>query len=89
MYIDGGISNPVPDNIVKKMGADIIFAIDLNGIPRGKDIKKVQPRAISDILLTSVNILSHHLAVHNKGCGYRPAAIPGAIYQHVGLFFHR
>jgi len=63
MFIDGGISNPVPDDIVKKMGADIILAVDLNGIPRGKDIKKVQPRAISNILLTSVNILSHHLAV--------------------------
>jgi NTE family protein len=63
VFIDGGISNPVPDDIVKKMGADIVLAVDLNGIPRGKDIQKIKPKAISDILQTAVNILSHHLAV--------------------------
>jgi NTE family protein len=63
MFIDGGISNPVPDDVVKKMGADIVLAVDLNGIPRGKDIKKVQPQGLGDILQTAVNILSHHLAV--------------------------
>ena len=63
IFIDGGISNPVPDDIVKEMGADIFLAVDLNGIPRGKDIKKVKPKSISDILLKAVNILSHHLAV--------------------------
>ena len=63
IFIDGGISNPVPDDIVKKMGADIVLAVDLNGIPRGKDISKTKHQAVSDILQTAINILSHHLAV--------------------------
>jgi NTE family protein len=62
VFIDGGMSNPVPDDIVKKMGADVILAVDLNGIPEGKDIKKVNPQGITDILQAAVNILSHHLA---------------------------
>ena len=62
-FMDGGVSNPVPDDIVRAMGADIVLAVDLNGVPWGKGIKKVPPRAIGDILEMAVNILSHHLAV--------------------------
>jgi NTE family protein len=28
--IDGGVTNPLPVNVVRKMGADIIIAVDLN-----------------------------------------------------------
>jgi NTE family protein len=62
ILIDGGISNPVPDDIVRRMGADVVLAVDLNGIPRGKDIKKQKPTAIADILETAINVLYHHLA---------------------------
>ena len=62
ILIDGGISNPVPDDIVRKMGADVILAVDLNGIPRGKDIRKEKPQAITAILETAINVLYHHLA---------------------------
>ena len=63
IFIDGGISNPVPDDVVKKMGADVILAVDLNGVPRGKDIRKTKHETMTDILQTSINILSHHLGV--------------------------
>lgn len=53
----------MPDDVVRKMGADIVLAVDLNGIPRGKDIKKAQPQAIGDTLESAINILCHHLAV--------------------------
>jgi NTE family protein len=75
VFIDGGISNPVPDDIVRKMGADIVLAVDLNGIPLGKDIKKARPQAITDILETAINILYHHLAVattHDADIVLRP-----------------
>lgn len=62
ILIDGGISDPVPDDVVRKMGADVILAVDLNGIPRGKDIKRKRPQTITDILETAINVLYHHLA---------------------------
>lgn len=31
--IDGGVSNPVPSDIVKQMGADIVIAVNLDRIP--------------------------------------------------------
>jgi len=63
ILIDGGVSNPVPDDIVRQMGADIVLAIDLNGVPQGEDMKNVKIKTISETLKTAINILCYHLAI--------------------------
>jgi NTE family protein len=59
---DGGLSNPVPDDVVAGMGADKVIAVnldagyfDLEGIEK-RDMK------IKDISLRSLNVLRYHLA---------------------------
>lgn len=38
--VDGGLINPVPANVVKAMGADIVIAVDLSRIPAVKNTDK-------------------------------------------------
>ncbi len=33
VLIDGGVSNPVPSDVVKRMGADVVIAVNLDRIP--------------------------------------------------------
>lgn len=42
-FVDGGVMNPVPVNIVKAMGADVVIAVNLNHDPRPLDHASVQP----------------------------------------------
>jgi len=37
VLVDGGIVNPVPVNVVRKMGADIVIAVDLNSCTKKDD----------------------------------------------------
>lgn len=56
--VDGCLSLPVPVSIVKKMGADIIIAVNID--THYSNHKK--NLGIHDLLDNSVNILHHHLA---------------------------
>lgn len=57
---DGGLSNPVPVDVTKSMGADITIAVNLdaiyteNGIPSAPSLAKVPAH--------SINVLRHNLA---------------------------
>nr|MBA3551160.1 patatin-like phospholipase family protein [Patescibacteria group bacterium] len=57
---DGGLSMPVPVQIVKDMGADIIIAVNLcqEYFVEGY----IESLGMSNMFLNSLNILSHHLA---------------------------
>lgn len=37
VLVDGGVTNPVPSDVVKKMGADIVIAVNLYRIPEDPD----------------------------------------------------
>jgi NTE family protein len=63
ILIDGGVSNPVPDDIVRQMGADVVLAVNLNGVPRGEDIKNIRIQTISETLETAIRVLCYHLAI--------------------------
>ena len=39
--VDGGLVNPVPVNVARQMGADIVIAVDLNKEIAGRTIRKV------------------------------------------------
>ena len=62
LLTDGGISNPVPDDIVRSMGAEVVLAVDLNGIPQ-EGVRKAPNKDIADIVESAIDILYYHLAV--------------------------
>lgn len=63
ILIDGGASNPVPDNLVKEMGADIVIAVNLDHFSAEKSSR-------IDLNFTTVAertmlVVRHHLAQKN------------------------
>ncbi len=58
LLIDGGICNPVPDNIVKKMGADIVISVSLDNYNYEKIFKGTK--------LTYANIASRAFSIIYK-----------------------
>jgi NTE family protein len=56
-YVDGGVVTPVPVRVARRMGADIIIAVDISAKPT--PLKK---SAALDIVLQSVTILGETLA---------------------------
>ena len=61
ILVDAGLSNPVPDDLVKEMGADIIIAVNLDNFQQAS--KKKYTR-FSDVGLRTAEIMRHYLAVH-------------------------
>lgn len=57
---DGGLSMPVPVQIVKDMGADIVIAVNLSQEYFVEGY--IETLGMSHMFLNSLNILSHHLA---------------------------
>jgi NTE family protein len=56
LLVDGGLLNDVPADVVRKMGADIVIAVDLNAQKLDVD----EPDNIFDVLLHSWNILVNY-----------------------------
>ena len=61
LLVDGGISNPVPDNIVKSMGADIVISVNLDNFLKNK-IDNWQEHGFTDKMARSLDIMRHYLA---------------------------
>ncbi len=61
---DGGLSIPIPVDVVKKMGADIVIAVNLDGsyFDKVNDSKKTKYYNMTN---NSLNILKYHLANYN------------------------
>ncbi len=67
VIVDGGVLNNVPSNVVRDMGADVIFAIDLNGeLPdievEGKLLETLY--AVFNIMVRNNSQLGYHDADH-------------------------
>lgn len=58
---DGGLSNPVPVDVVAKMGADIVIGVNLDTLYVKDGPVSIPP--LTRIPSRSVNILRHHLAL--------------------------
>ncbi len=56
---DGGLSNPVPVSVVRKMGADIVIAVNVEPSYFYKPVESLPP--LTGIPAYSVNILRHNL----------------------------
>ena len=60
--VDGGICSPVPVNIVKQMGADIVIAINLDNYQKNSWFKKENINSITKVASRSLDIMRHYLA---------------------------
>ncbi len=63
LYVDGGMSMPIPTKIVREMGADFVIAVNLNDDYAG--ITNVKEIGLTNLINKSVDILTHHLAKQN------------------------
>ncbi len=61
LLADGGLSNPLPVNIVKKMGADIIIAVNLDSNKFEDDFDK-KSLSIPMVSLRALNIVRYNLS---------------------------
>jgi len=59
---DGGLSNPVPIEIVRKMGAEIVIAVNLDTIYTDNTINTPP---ITQVPMHAINILRHNLALYS------------------------
>ncbi|MBU1164244.1 patatin-like phospholipase family protein [Patescibacteria group bacterium] len=64
LLIDGGSSNPVPDDVVKKMGADIVISVNLDNYHKNSSFN------INNLTLTKTanrtfEIMRHYLAQYS------------------------
>jgi NTE family protein len=65
LLADGGLSNPIPVDVARQMGADIVIAVNLDTVYVEKELQEMQMPALSKIPLHSINILRHNLALHS------------------------
>jgi len=57
MYVDGGVVSPVAVEAAKKLGADIVIAVDISS-----DVDSSQPQGTIETILQSINIMYSKLA---------------------------
>lgn len=62
ILVDGGVGSPVPVEIVKNMGADIVIAVNLDKHYYDEDWKS----GLSDIANDSINIMRHYLSQYQS-----------------------
>lgn len=63
LLVDGGVSSPVPVEVAKKMGAEIIIAVNLDGVYfSGKNHKEGFSGSTIDVLKDSYFALRYNLA---------------------------
>ncbi len=68
LLADGGLSNPLPDNIVRKMGADIVISVNLDNKFFDNKLNK-DNLSISKTGARALNIIRYHFAQHSSKSG--------------------
>lgn len=81
LLADGGLSNPVPVDVVRAMGADIVIAVNLDNVYVERVLESLP--SLSKIPLHSISILRHNLALHSASKADIVIA-PKDVY-HIGL----
>ena len=62
ILVDGGICYPLPTSIIKKMGADIVIAVNLDNINKNPWFQKSDTKSIAKVSARSLDIMRHYLA---------------------------
>jgi NTE family protein len=61
-YVDGGLVSPVPAQVARELGADIVIAVDISSKPKGAKVS-----GIIDVLLQTFTIMGATLAQRELG----------------------
>ncbi|MDD5296997.1 MAG: patatin-like phospholipase family protein [Rhodocyclaceae bacterium] len=56
-YVDGGLVSPVPVNAARKLGADLVIAVDISDRPSGR-----RGQGTLDVLLDTISIMGNAIA---------------------------
>jgi len=62
LLVDGGISNPVPDDEIRKMGAEVVISVNLDNYIKNEIFEEKKSKNLSDVALRSLNILRYRLS---------------------------
>jgi NTE family protein len=65
LLADGGLSNPLPDDVVRSMGADIVIAVNLEKVHLANGFQEGD-LSLLKVSLRSINVMRHHLAQYSK-----------------------
>lgn len=65
MLVDGGLSNPVPANVVKEMGADYVIAVDVSSRQLIPDSSVKEIKDFYSILDRTISVIEYQLAKKN------------------------
>ena len=52
IYVDGGVVSPVAVEAAKRLGADVVIAVDISST-----VDRIQPEGTIDTILQSINIM--------------------------------
>jgi NTE family protein len=58
MYVDGGVVSPVPVDAARRLGADIVIAVDISS-----DLDTNKPSGTIETILQSINIMSSMISI--------------------------
>ena len=64
LLVDGGIINPVPSDVVREMGADIVLAVNLDH-RKNNPSDKTNYRLMTSVTRRTINIMRHYLAEYS------------------------
>lgn len=101
ILVDGGLVNPVPVNVVKKMGAEIVIGVDVNAkvvIPTMQKMKKLTSKDketkeafpnIIEIIMSAIYIMEQQITKYKLASDKADILIEPEV-GHIGfLEFHR
>jgi len=61
-YVDGGIADPVPDELVRNMGADIVISVNLDNCLGKNRFNEKDLSSVAKVSARSLDIIRHNLA---------------------------
>lgn len=64
LLIDGGSSNPVPDKVVRHLGADIVISVNLDNYQQYRTVQK-EDYTFRQVANRSLDVMRHHLAKYS------------------------
>ncbi|MBI2436148.1 MAG: patatin-like phospholipase family protein, partial [Candidatus Magasanikbacteria bacterium] len=65
LLVDGGISQPVPDEVVKQMGADIVISVNLDNYIKNDNFAVEKQNSLRYVATRSINVIRYHLSKYS------------------------
>ena len=84
LLVDGGLLNPVPVNLARSLGADIVIAVDLNSSPPPPKVE-----GLTDVLNRTVETMMNRVRLMNRQFDPADLYIEPKVIDFSLLDFHR